>query len=76
MEFVFLVLRGNPANYKSGSFLDILKDENPAKFFFFHDPLVDYGLCLDYWLLCAYVVYLLLLLYCGALIGCRAVYKN
>ena len=40
---------------------------------FFLDRLVDLkknrGLCPNFWLLCAYVVYLLLLLCCGAL-GC------
>ena len=33
-------------------------------------------LCPNFWLLCAYMVYLLLFLYCGALVGCPGVSEN
>ena len=36
----------------------------------------DQRLYPNFWLLCAYMVYLLLLLYCGALVGCLGVSKN
>ena len=33
-------------------------------------------LCPNFWLLCAYMVYFLLFLYCGALVGCPGVSEN
>ena len=42
----------------------------------FFTPQRSRRLCPNFWLLCAYVVYLLLLLHCGALVGCPDVSKT